>query len=224
MGPGRRVVGVPIHEVVLRCFRQGRFASRAAFADAIRVTPAYVSSLLSPPGKWSRVPSEAVIKRIADVCGRNPRERGMYLALLMQARMSRAYPSAIPGVPESVMPPREMPKAFIQRLGRDVSQFSERRLREKLRSVTLTYKLVHAVLRGEALFDRWQVAKVAKALGAPVVDYVRLAKLLPADVLLVAEKNPAEITDLSALGRHAFNDLFRRIGKTPKHRGKNVKD
>lgn len=210
MNHGEEPVPLVYHDLVKRFFRGSGYRTMDALAKALEVTPAHVTQLFLPPNRGGRLPSRKLMDRLARTCGRTADQRKLFRRLLYQARWAAEFSDVPPRVPASMLPPLEMPAAFCLRLRRDLKGMGIIRQRAAARAAAVSYRHLREVLRGEGLFDRWQVSRLAKQLGQDTETYLTLAGYIPAGARPLVAKTPG-IAAFTGLSRAAYSEMFKAM-------------
>lgn len=157
-------------------------------ADRLGVTAMHISQIEMPFSKVKKLPSEDLLRRIAQIFSRTEEERIKIQEILL---LERAKLIAAPEVQKyvgknikdnpytikQVFPGDGMPSDFLVRLSADLKKIELNP--EFYEKTGITENLLKSVLRGENLLSRKQVIALALVLNQPVDEYLELAEYMP---------------------------------------------
>jgi transcriptional regulator with XRE-family HTH domain len=167
------------------------------FADKLGVTPAYVSKLERPFKKGDPLPSEEVVRKVAEIVGNNEREKREILINIYLERIKLTVPDEVSDYINDLLTTKKlgvlysvdsMPEKFRSRLKKDIKELWGNAAKESefYKRTGLNREIINNAIEGKHLLSKRQVAMLALALRQPLEEYLLLADYVPdvvADVI-----------------------------------------
>lgn len=196
---------------IIKGIRESHKLTQKGFADRIKRSSMYVSVIERSPAAGGGVPSERILRDIANSFATTEEEQRSLEKKLLLARARAIAPSEIAGMFEKndkeVSPSgEEMPSAFISRLRKDVASLQEQPREMFYKSLTIDRAIVDEAIKGVFVLSRASVIECAQKLNQSVEEYLLLSGYLPEEFKLIAQ-NKEVMTLFRSLGNLTPTEL-----------------
>ena len=177
------------------------------FGKKLDISYAYAAQLVKgKTGDKDIVPSEEILIKIAKMFSKSEEERIRLQKTLLLERMKLIASPEVKdffedkGRVTSFLSGEGMPKAFIDRLKKDLEKQSQKKsvtmesLLKKIYDATgITQEEMNAVVEKGYTINRTQVILLARALGQPAEDYLILAEYMPEHIKKIIQSNKQNV-------------------------------
>ena len=194
----------------LRLLREKTGMSRKELARKLGVTEMYIGNFERVPrrGERSFVPSDALLRKIARICGSSDEEKKYHEKRLMLARAKQIAPKEIKEYLEEKIQEfsDSMPVGFVERLKEDIKRlkdsgkYDDDGLINVLTGAGVSEKQLDAVVHYRTVLSREKVIALAGLLKQPVEEYLVLSNYMPSAFRHSIEQG------------EKLNIVFRRLG------------
>ena len=209
---------------LIRQWRDVHKWTQMDLAARLKVSPQHVTMLEQSYEKTRRLPSDDLLRRMAEVFSRGNAEgpvtseqqtcRWELERKLLLARAHLTNPPEIQaflreyafvgGVPGYL--PDAMPPAFCQRVRDDLEAAGPEMLEKAAGAVSLTPESMQGVVEGMVSLPRARVVALAHLLAQPEDEYLMLAEMLP-DALKRVSQRPSAVGLIDVLSQLPVEDL-----------------
>lgn len=193
------------------------------FARRIKCSYVHVTQIEREYNVVRRTASPALLKTIADVCSKNPEDRMLLEQKLLRKRARIVLQQDLAEHAfgdlsmDSFIVSDSMPKVFIERLKKDISNLEDKNVITKL---SITKTALDAVLAGRYFLSHRKVSEIAKRFKQPENEYLILAGYIPESLRkLIDNEHFIELLEKNPVSLHKiiYNVHFRKLLENAKH-------